>query len=54
MSVLFLIILCTIVFEHLHVNTPLIYHLLVYFVLILWMFLCSICIFDQFCSQVEN
>lgn len=52
--VLFLILLCIIVFEHLHVNTPLIYHILVHFVLILWMFLCFICIFDQFRSQVEN
>ena len=30
-SVLFLILLCIIVFEHLHVNTPLIYHYLVLF-----------------------
>lgn len=54
--VLFLILLCIIVFEHLHVNTPLIYHVLVsfHFVLIRWMFLCFICIFDWFCSQVEN
>lgn len=55
-----IIILCIIVFEHLHVNTLLIYHFVFvgfwffFFLLILWMFLCFICIFDQFCSQVEN
>lgn len=34
----FSVLLCIIVFKHLHVNTPLIYHYLVYFVLILWIF----------------
>lgn len=38
LCIIFLILLCIIVIEHLHVNTPLIYHVFwFYFLLILWM-----------------